>query len=44
MMLLGLVAAVLIPFAIFWFVGRRIEPKADGQQENVKEARSGRYG
>ena len=35
--ILILVAAVAVPFAVFWLAGRGIKPSTDGQQANVRE-------
>jgi hypothetical protein len=40
---LALVAVVLVPFAVFWWAGRDIKPKADGQKENAEEVFSNRW-
>jgi len=36
MMLVALIAVVLVPFAVFWWAGRQIEPLGDGPQENAE--------
>ena len=39
---IGSGALILSAFAIFWFAGRGIKPKADGQKENAEEVFSDR--
>jgi len=28
---------VIVPFAVFWFAGRNIKRRVDGQEENARE-------
>ena len=39
---IGFGALILAAFAIFWFAGRGIKPRTDGQKENAEEVFSDR--